>query len=185
MHQSASTVVSALSARSAVGQQYASTVVERYSVQGVRWVTICEHGRERSKCKECGGSQICEHGRVRSSARSAVGHICEHGVTLDARSAVERYRARLCVPVQGVPRGETVVVVVFSIRLDYKQYTDRLGLYFLPGVDLVGGLLRVEVLVSLAALGFAGVDFFAGFFAGVVAFLGVDFLPAFFSATAP
>ena len=55
----------------------------------------------------------------------------------------------------------------------------------MPGVDLVGGLLRVEVLVSLAALGFVGVDFFAGFFAGVVAFLGVDFLPAFFSATAP
>ena len=27
---------------------------------------ICEHGRRRSRCKECGGSQICEHGRVRS-----------------------------------------------------------------------------------------------------------------------
>ena len=37
--QSASTVVSALSARSAVGDQSASTVVER------------------SKCKECGGAK--------------------------------------------------------------------------------------------------------------------------------
>ena len=35
--QSASTVVGALAARSAVGHQYASTVVERSSMQGVRW----------------------------------------------------------------------------------------------------------------------------------------------------
>ena len=25
--------------------------------------TICEHGRQRSQCKECGGGSICEHGR--------------------------------------------------------------------------------------------------------------------------
>ena len=49
--QSASTVVSALGARSAVGQKSASTVVER------------------SQCKECGGSQICEHGRIRSQCK--------------------------------------------------------------------------------------------------------------------
>ena len=29
-------------------------------VQGVR---ACPHGRQRSQCKECGGSGICEHGR--------------------------------------------------------------------------------------------------------------------------
>ena len=41
---------------------------------------ICEHGRERSKCKECGGSQICEHGRVRSQCKECGGSsICEHG----------------------------------------------------------------------------------------------------------
>ena len=50
------------------------------SVQGVRWVTICEHGRRRSHCKECGGSQICEHGRQRSKCKECGGsHICEHG----------------------------------------------------------------------------------------------------------
>ena len=27
----------------------------------------CEHGRNRSKCKECGGASICEHKRIRSS----------------------------------------------------------------------------------------------------------------------
>ena len=28
---------------------------------------ICEHGRQRYNCKECGGGGICEHGRRRSS----------------------------------------------------------------------------------------------------------------------
>jgi hypothetical protein len=27
---------------------------------------ICEHGRERRFCKDCGGSSICEHGRERN-----------------------------------------------------------------------------------------------------------------------
>ena len=40
----------------------------------------CPHGRIRSKCKECGGSQICEHGRVRSKCKECGGgSICEHG----------------------------------------------------------------------------------------------------------
>ena len=84
------------------------------------------------------------------------------------------------------PRLPSKPLRSYTNRFDRLQTIhNRLGFYFLPGVDLVGGLLRVEALVSLAALGFAGVDFCAGFFAGVVAFLGVDFLPAFFSATAP
>jgi hypothetical protein len=42
--------------------------------------SICEHGRLRSVCKECGGSQICEHGRVRSQCKECGGsQICEHG----------------------------------------------------------------------------------------------------------
>ena len=40
----------------------------------------CPHGRQRSKCKECGGSEICEHGRVRSKCKECGGSgICEHG----------------------------------------------------------------------------------------------------------
>ena len=40
----------------------------------------CPHGRQRSKCKECGGSGICEHGRVRYSCKDCGGSgICEHG----------------------------------------------------------------------------------------------------------
>ena len=42
--------------------------------------SICEHGRRRSECKECGGASICEHGRVRSKCKECGGsQICEHG----------------------------------------------------------------------------------------------------------
>ena len=80
--QSASTVVSALSARSAVGHQSASTVVSRSRCKECGGSQICEHGRERSKCKECGGSaSICEHGRERHLRCKECGgaSICEHG----------------------------------------------------------------------------------------------------------
>ena len=40
----------------------------------------CEHGRERSRCKDCGGSGICEHGRRRNQCKECGGgSICEHG----------------------------------------------------------------------------------------------------------
>ena len=69
-----------------MGLKSASTVVA-LSVQGVRWVSICEHGRQRSTCKECGGS-ICEHGRLckerwvwnlRACKECGGSQICEHG----------------------------------------------------------------------------------------------------------
>ena len=42
--------------------------------------SICQHGRERSRCKECGGASICQHGRVRSNCKECGGaSICEHG----------------------------------------------------------------------------------------------------------
>ena len=50
---------------------------------------ICEHGRQRPQCKECGGSQICEHGRQRSKCKECGGSgICEHGRL--------RYRCKEC-----------------------------------------------------------------------------------------
>jgi hypothetical protein len=40
----------------------------------------CEHGRQRSRCKECGGAGLCEHGRVRSECKECGGaSVCEHG----------------------------------------------------------------------------------------------------------
>jgi hypothetical protein len=39
----------------------------------------CEHNRQRSRCKECGGSSICEHNRQRSTCKECGGSsICEH-----------------------------------------------------------------------------------------------------------
>jgi hypothetical protein len=40
---------------------------------------LCEHGKQKSRCKECGGSGICEHKRVRSRCTECGGSgICEH-----------------------------------------------------------------------------------------------------------
>lgn len=39
----------------------------------------CEHGRRRSQCKECGGSQICIHNKFRNQCKDCEGsQICEH-----------------------------------------------------------------------------------------------------------
>ena len=39
----------------------------------------CEHNRQRSICRDCGGSQICEHNRLRQQCRDCGGtSICEH-----------------------------------------------------------------------------------------------------------
>ena len=74
------TVVGALSARSAVGHQSASTVVRRSQCKECGGQDICEHGRRRYRCKECGGASICEHGRRRSMCKECGGSsICEHG----------------------------------------------------------------------------------------------------------
>ena len=39
----------------------------------------CIHGKQRSRCKECGGSQICEHNRERCRCKECGGtYICKH-----------------------------------------------------------------------------------------------------------
>ena len=40
---------------------------------------ICQHNKQRSKCKDCGGSEICQHDRQQSHCRDCNGsQICEH-----------------------------------------------------------------------------------------------------------
>jgi len=40
---------------------------------------LCEHQRQRSRCKDCGGSSICEHQRQRSTCKDCGGSsMCEH-----------------------------------------------------------------------------------------------------------
>ena len=39
----------------------------------------CEHNRQRSKCKDCGGASICQHNRQRSTCKDCGGtSICQH-----------------------------------------------------------------------------------------------------------
>ena len=32
----------------------------------------CEHGKRKSYCKDCGGSQICEHNKIKSNCKRSV-----------------------------------------------------------------------------------------------------------------
>ena len=42
--------------------------------------SICQHGRRRNTCKECGGSSICQHRRQHSQSKECGGSgICQHG----------------------------------------------------------------------------------------------------------
>ena len=116
-HKYASTVVSALSARSAVGSEYASTVVSAL-VQGVRWVCNL---------------------RARSSAlldaRSAVVHQSASTVVsaLGARSAV------------GVQSASTVVSALSARSAVVHQYASTVvGALTVQGVRWVGGNLRAR-----------------------------------------
>ena len=39
----------------------------------------CKHGKNKSVCRECGGSSICEHDKIRTTCKECKGGaICEH-----------------------------------------------------------------------------------------------------------
>ena len=47
---------------------------------GKNKIIQCEHGRRKSRCKDCGGSAFCEHGRQKSRCKDCGGSaFCEHG----------------------------------------------------------------------------------------------------------
>ena len=69
------TVVGAVSARSAVGHAICEHGRVRSQCKECGGASICEHGRQRHRCKECGGSSICEHGRQRSQCKECGGSI--------------------------------------------------------------------------------------------------------------
>ena len=118
-----------------MGHKSVSTVVSA-PVQGVRWGAICEHGRLRSKCKECGGHQSAStvvsalvqgvrwvtNLRARSSALSCKecgGHQSASTVVsaLRARSAVGR---AIC---EHGRRRSTVQGVRWVINLRARSYS--------------------------------------------------------------
>jgi hypothetical protein len=41
---------------------------------------ICKHNKHKAFCKECGGSQICQHNKIKSKCKECGGsELCEHG----------------------------------------------------------------------------------------------------------
>ena len=53
---------------------------KRRRVGAKKWQHHCEHGKQKERCKECGGKGICEHGRQRYGCKECGGKgICEHG----------------------------------------------------------------------------------------------------------
>ena len=76
--------------------------------------SLCEHGRVRSQCKDCGGSSICEHGRQRSRCKECGGgSICEHGR--------RRYRCKDC----GGSSQEIVVLDATAVEVDEDAEPDE------------------------------------------------------------
>ena len=74
---------------------------------GQKRTDICEHGRQRYYCKECGGKGICEHGRKRSECKECGGKgICEHGR--------ERRRCKECKGIPSIPGSKRKRVAVSS-----------------------------------------------------------------------
>ena len=46
----------------------------------VEVASACDHGRERSQCKDFGGGSICDHEQERSKCKDWGGNgICDHG----------------------------------------------------------------------------------------------------------
>ena len=55
-----------------------STVSEKPESQK-RKSYACAHGKRKSRCKDCGGSDTCEHGKERRRCKDCGGSgICEH-----------------------------------------------------------------------------------------------------------
>ena len=56
---------------------------------------LCEHNRQRSVCKECGGGSICEHNRLRCYCKECGGsQICEHN--RERRKCIECGGSGIC-----------------------------------------------------------------------------------------
>ena len=66
-------VCGAMSKRGGIGRVGRGLIKRRKAEDGVlrdKWgKKLCEHGRRRNRCKDCGGASICEHGRQRSRCK--------------------------------------------------------------------------------------------------------------------
>ena len=78
----------------------------------------CEHGRQKSTCKDCGGSSICIHDRQKSACKDCGGiSICSHGRRKSACKECENctHNIRTC------DCKECAPVYLITIRKDKKS----------------------------------------------------------------
>ncbi len=81
--------------------------------------SICEHNRRRSRCKECGGASICEHNRERIICKECGGSsICEHNR--------QKSRCKDC-----DPSGHLVHIVRSSVRNALKSEKSKHSIQYL------------------------------------------------------
>lgn len=75
---------------------------------------ICEHEKERSQCKECHGASICEHDKVRSRCRECGGvSICKHNRV--------RYACKECKAVYKGLNAVYPIPPVLIMRVEKKE----------------------------------------------------------------
>ena len=90
--------------------------------------SICEHNRERNKCRECGGASICEHNRQRNNCRECGGaSICEHDrirsacKECDGASICEHNRQRSRCKICSDPLKVTIKNMLTSAKANDKK----------------------------------------------------------------
>ena len=68
------------------------------------WVglQVCVHGRQKSHCRDCGGSQICAHGGRKNSCKECRGH----ARTIGVRGCRERVDGGQLADADGAQDGE-------------------------------------------------------------------------------
>ena len=55
------------------GRQHLRAPGTTGSVQDCGGTGVCQHNRQRSRCKDCGGASICQHNRLRSDCKDCGG----------------------------------------------------------------------------------------------------------------
>lgn len=95
----------------------------------------CPHGRERGKCKECGGSQICEHGRFKFQCRECGGvAFCTHSkrrsqcFLCHPSSVVKNYRTNARKRAYLFALSDEKAIYVMSLPCSYCGETPAQGI---------------------------------------------------------
>jgi DNA-binding cell septation regulator SpoVG len=67
-------------------QVYVTWQAEEDNARIAEAAVLCEHGRQKSRCKECGGNSLCEHGRQKAMQGVEAVYVSMAGRRANARS---------------------------------------------------------------------------------------------------